>query len=183
MPSTTNFGLRYPALGDAPNVPQDMQNLASDVDTLLTGYHGYYRQEITGQSILNSTDTKVTFNFAVPTVPLGIEYSAGVFTIKKAGMWTLRATVCHKWYSASTTTSAWLGPSSATTTRWVLDTRLQPSTSPPVNDQPVHLTHTREFALNETFALWTWHNEGSARALSVTYGGMTKLEAEYKGAK
>lgn len=33
MPTTTHMGFRYPQLTDAPNVPQDVQNLASDVDT------------------------------------------------------------------------------------------------------------------------------------------------------
>lgn len=37
MPTTTTYALRYPALSDAPNVPQNMGNLAADVDTVLTG--------------------------------------------------------------------------------------------------------------------------------------------------
>lgn len=35
MPTTTNYALRYPALSDAPNVPQDMSDLASDADAQL----------------------------------------------------------------------------------------------------------------------------------------------------
>lgn len=37
MPTSTNLSLRYPSLSDAPNIPQDVQNLASDVDTKLGG--------------------------------------------------------------------------------------------------------------------------------------------------
>lgn len=37
MATTTYLALRYPALSNAPNVPQDMQNLASDVDAMLGG--------------------------------------------------------------------------------------------------------------------------------------------------
>jgi hypothetical protein len=37
LPTTTYLGLTYPALSNAPNVPQDMQNLASGVDTKLAG--------------------------------------------------------------------------------------------------------------------------------------------------
>lgn len=33
MPTTPNYALRYPALADAPNVPLDLQELATDVDT------------------------------------------------------------------------------------------------------------------------------------------------------
>jgi hypothetical protein len=32
MPTTSNYSLRYPALSDDPNIPEDMQNLATDVD-------------------------------------------------------------------------------------------------------------------------------------------------------
>jgi hypothetical protein len=32
MPSTPTYGLRYPALSNSPNVPQDIQNLAEDVE-------------------------------------------------------------------------------------------------------------------------------------------------------
>jgi len=32
VPTTSSSGLRYPASSDTPNIPQDMQNLASDLD-------------------------------------------------------------------------------------------------------------------------------------------------------
>lgn len=35
MPTTTNRALRYPASSNSPNVPQDIQNLATDVDNAL----------------------------------------------------------------------------------------------------------------------------------------------------
>lgn len=35
MPTTANFGLRYPALTNAPDVPTDIKNLADDVDGAL----------------------------------------------------------------------------------------------------------------------------------------------------
>jgi hypothetical protein len=37
LPNTTYLGLPYPALSSAPNVPQDMQNLAGGADTVLGG--------------------------------------------------------------------------------------------------------------------------------------------------
>lgn len=37
MPNTANLALPYPALTDAPNVPQHMQSLASALDTRLGG--------------------------------------------------------------------------------------------------------------------------------------------------
>lgn len=44
MPTTTNYGFRYPTTNNAANVPQDIQNLATDVDnqlkTVATGTTG-----------------------------------------------------------------------------------------------------------------------------------------------
>lgn len=37
MPTTPNHALRYPVLGDAPNVPLDLQRLAQDAETALDG--------------------------------------------------------------------------------------------------------------------------------------------------
>lgn len=37
MPNTTYLGLPYPQLSNAPNVPQDMQNLAAGADSKLSG--------------------------------------------------------------------------------------------------------------------------------------------------
>lgn len=41
MPTTPNRALRYPQLTDAPNVPQAVQDLASDVDTILGADSGW----------------------------------------------------------------------------------------------------------------------------------------------
>jgi hypothetical protein len=40
MAGTTTKGLRFPSAGDNPAVHTDIQNLASDVDTLLDTYIG-----------------------------------------------------------------------------------------------------------------------------------------------
>lgn len=51
MPSTTNLGMPYPALSSAPNVPQDIQALAAQIEakfasgwttlTIASGYQNY----------------------------------------------------------------------------------------------------------------------------------------------
>lgn len=41
MPTTSNMALRYPAASAAPNVPQDIQNLAADVDALGGAWTAY----------------------------------------------------------------------------------------------------------------------------------------------
>jgi hypothetical protein len=42
VPTTPTLALRYPSLSDAPNVPQNLQNLATDVETTLAGTYVAY---------------------------------------------------------------------------------------------------------------------------------------------
>lgn len=61
MPTTTNLGLRYPSLASAPNVPADIQNLASDVDGKLVGVitcTSGTRPSVRDGTVIFETDTK-----------------------------------------------------------------------------------------------------------------------------
>lgn len=178
MATTPVFALRYPVLGDAPNGPLAFQNLATDVENLITGSRGLWRQDTTGQAIATATDTKITFNTAHVTAS-NIAYSGGVFTVGKAGRWRLTAATVHPWV-ANLESWVWLGPSAATTTRWDLSTKTAPATLGPPQTHRCGIE--RVFTLSETFAFWTWHNKGSNSVLDVAYGGTTHLEATFLGA-
>ncbi len=61
MPTTTYLGLTYPALSNAPNVPQDMQTLASGVDSKLVGVitcTSGTRPTVRDGAVIFETDTK-----------------------------------------------------------------------------------------------------------------------------
>lgn len=58
MPNTSNLGLPYPALTDAPNVPQHMQNLAGAVDTRLGG--GWSSFQFTTDGSVGTFQTSLT---------------------------------------------------------------------------------------------------------------------------
>jgi hypothetical protein len=143
----------------------------------LQGIGGRWRQDTTGQSIPATTDTKVTFNTAIDT-PVGISYSAGEFTVAEPGKWDITASLVYP-FTASLEMWAWLGPSTATTTRWDVDTDTAPSGVGPI--QPLKAKITRTFTAAEKFSLWTWHSSGVAKTLDVSYGGITHLEATYLG--
>lgn len=177
--TTPNFGLVYPGLMDPPNGPSAVQNLATSIDNNLTGYRGLW-QATTAQTINNNVETKVTYNVAGVTAN-GISYAAGVFTILRAGRWHIKGAVYHRWFSASTASYAWVGPSGATTTRWDQAQVFHPATSPPVPELKHGFDTERIFAVNDTFAVWTWHNEGSNRPLAITVGGPTHVDAQFKG--
>lgn len=58
---TSSLGLRYPALADAPNIPQDLGNLVTDIGTLLnsgfTSYTPAWTAGTSNPSIGNGTIT------------------------------------------------------------------------------------------------------------------------------
>ena len=54
--TTTNFALRYPTASDPANVPSDMQNLASDVDSALLHPDMTYRGDYVGTTTYNDGD-------------------------------------------------------------------------------------------------------------------------------
>jgi hypothetical protein len=61
MPNTTYLTLPYPALSNAPNVPQDMQNLATGVDNKLIGVitcTSGTRPTVRDGAVIFETDTK-----------------------------------------------------------------------------------------------------------------------------
>jgi hypothetical protein len=90
--STPNSALRYPASGDAPNVPQDMQNLASDLDAKVF-------PQFASASVRDSTIT-------APIVGQGCIVAGGL-QVYRAGAWRI--------YSEGTTQigAVSLGPQSA----------------------------------------------------------------------
>jgi hypothetical protein len=61
VPTTPNMALRYPALSDAPNVPQSMQNLASDVDTAFAVPLCRLVQSVVQTGLANNTLFAVSF--------------------------------------------------------------------------------------------------------------------------
>lgn len=62
MPNTPRLGLRYPAPSAGPNVPQDVQNLAEDVDALSLGWAQVLAQ------VSTSTDVTITTTGVYQTV-------------------------------------------------------------------------------------------------------------------
>lgn len=73
MPTTPTYGLPYPATGDSPNVPSDIQALATAVETQLVTVNGLITaltgrvtpvaqlRQTVAQSVANATYTACTF--------------------------------------------------------------------------------------------------------------------------
>jgi len=72
MPTTSNFSLRYPDATFAVNVPNDMSNLASDVDTVLLQLHRSTAQGDAGSSADGSYTGAVHPTFTNTLATLGI---------------------------------------------------------------------------------------------------------------
>lgn len=61
MPTTAKWGLRYPALSAAPNVPTDIGNLAGDLETQLSVPMVHLVQQTAQTGWTSATSTPVTF--------------------------------------------------------------------------------------------------------------------------
>lgn len=74
MPTTAK-GLRYPASSAAPNTPQDIQNLAADVNSALPGtWVDAYASTTSysyGPGAANTWETMTGFNVNTGTIPAG----------------------------------------------------------------------------------------------------------------
>lgn len=97
MPTTATYGLRYPSLTSAPNVPADMQNLANDTDAAIAGTLAkpirYERQSGT-QPHATGADLQVQFPTAVTTGSGVVASGTGnnCFTVA-AGIWLVTSSI------------------------------------------------------------------------------------------
>lgn len=73
MATTTNLALRYPILSNSPNVPQDMQNLATDVDTVVFAYMPLWCRKTTDTSRASNTTASADPDLLV-TLPASTNY-------------------------------------------------------------------------------------------------------------
>lgn len=92
MPTTSKFALRYPSLSDAPNVPQDVQNLASDVDSAMTRPMCYLVQQTAQTGWTSGTSTAVTFGAGSEVIDTDTLHDTSTNTSrvvigKKLGWW------------------------------------------------------------------------------------------------
>lgn len=80
MPSTPTYALRYPALSDDPNVPEDMKNLADDVEDALEQVDAKIAASATRsdrEDVVGSiTSTTYTGTMASGSAPPGIDFVA-----------------------------------------------------------------------------------------------------------
>jgi hypothetical protein len=89
LPNTTYLGLPYPALSSAPNVPQDMQNLAAGVDGKIAGTiicTSTTRPTARDGAYIYETDTRLYRSYNSALSQWIVMGSNGLFT------WTLAVT-------------------------------------------------------------------------------------------
>lgn len=105
MPSTPTHALRYPVLGDAPNVPLDIQRLAEDVERELTEmdallitaqeeapHYANVRPSAT-QNIANNSAVVITFGTNDGSNGMTVNLAAGTVTATKAGVYVVAASI------------------------------------------------------------------------------------------
>lgn len=112
MPATTpKFALRYPALSDGPNAPQQLGDLATDVETAMLGGEVQLVQQVAQTGWTSSTPTAITFGAGSEVVDTGGFHDTSTnpsrITIGlKLGWWLVSGLYCPPSNNATTTVRA-----------------------------------------------------------------------------
>lgn len=92
MPTTSNRALRYPAPTAGPNVPQDIQNLATDVDNALALIFGkMWRTSGASGSLTVGTETVVAMDVARVVGGVTFNNAADSLTLPVDGLYDIDA--------------------------------------------------------------------------------------------
>jgi hypothetical protein len=187
VPATSTFGLRYPTLANAANVPLDVQNLATDTDGALVGINNRlttveslpanlaakYSRNV-AQAISNVLPgTKVAYTTVDYNQGSVVAESSGVLTLNKTGLWALAAN--HNMATGTSIVYAWIGhgTNTAITDRYVQ--HIQSSSADLLGNA---LYVERRFTAGSTVAFWIWSNANRNTAVDVS----PWLSARYLGA-
>lgn len=72
MPTTPTYAFRYPSASDAADGPTQMQNLATDVETILAGrFAARYVQKSADESVTSSTTLQNDDHLMLASIPVG----------------------------------------------------------------------------------------------------------------
>ena len=189
MPTTPNHALRYPVLGDAPNVPLDLQRLAEDTDTALAGHETRLDAIETfvkpmakveaqaDQSIPNSSLTYVDFAAGLvhyDTLAM-VDIANDAINIKRAGYYRFTARVA---YPTNATGYRATLIQNFTKNRYIgEDYRAAPNGTVAlgtVTTEPIWCD------LNDVIKLRLMHNAGSALTITNTNGTYAFLAAVWE---
>ncbi|WP_328448996.1 hypothetical protein [Amycolatopsis sp. NBC_00438] len=130
-----------------------------------TGYAEY--SQTAAQTVATSTNARMTFDTAVESSPY-ISYSGGVFTVNRAGTWSITGTI--RWNGASGNgffeRAAVLSTTSATAYRFGGNNDYtgigggQPALQ-------LQFAGQKRFAAGDTFAVWLWQASGGNLTTNV----------------
>lgn len=112
MPATTpKYKLRYPGLSDAPNVPQDIGNLAADLEDAMLQPMCQLVQQVAQTGWTSSTNTAVTFGASSEVIDTGAFHDTATNNTRitiglKLGWWLVSGLYCPTSNNATTTARA-----------------------------------------------------------------------------
>lgn len=183
-------GVRVALPGDSPSdasfMPGDQRWFSPTIDVwngtawstgvLVGSSYGYAEySQTTAQTITTNTDTRATWDTAVISSP-DISYSAGVFTVNRAGVWDISGTMRLNGAAGNGVfeRAVILSTTSATAYRFGgmnnYDPNLNGASSPSYVATQYPLSGKKRFAAGDTFAVWLWQSSGGSLATNVTLG-------------
>lgn len=137
------------------------------------GYAEY--SQTTAQTITTNTDTRATWDTAVISSP-DISYSAGVFTVNRAGVWDISGTMRLNGAAGNGVfeRAVVLSTTSATAYRFGgmnnYDPNLNAAPSPSYVATQYPIIGQKRFAVGDTFAVWLWQSSGGNLPTHVLLG-------------
>jgi hypothetical protein len=135
------------------------------------GYAEY--SQTTAQTITTNTDTRATWDTTVVSSP-DISYSAGVFTVNRAGVWDISGTLRFNGAAGNGVFERAVVLSSATAYRFGgvnnYDPNLNSAPSPPYVATQYPIIGKKRFAVGDTFAVWLWQSSGGNLPTHVLLG-------------
>jgi hypothetical protein len=124
-------------------------------------------------TVVSGADTKVALDIAHATTTL-LEPSGDFkeFTVKRGGIWGVGLGL-GRWSADPNEAFAWIGPSAATTTRYVVDSLI------PGVAAARSVYREVELALNDVISYWVWQNSGSDKDITDEWLRATYFTARW----
>lgn len=188
MGTTANFAWPYPELGDAPNVPLDMKELAdaadstvktarTDLDKLMNPATCKMSKNV-DQSIANNTVDPVKLTWQVKDYDshtfASLTNNNFVVPTGFSGIWTLTLTV--RWAASGESGSACVGRIRRNGVDIVTEQ------APNMNSSQGSTSHSMSVELScsvgDVFDAYVWQNSGAARSVTTNFGG-TQFSARW----
>lgn len=188
MPTTPNYALRYPSLTNAPNVPADMQNLATDTDTAVKGVSDLATRapkvvlrRVAPHFTGTGADTVIQWDTADVNIGgMWVAGNASVVTLPKAGDYLVSLSAFWVTGNTSGARVAHIGLNGAAAANFIESDSRAANTGP--EGRHPKITQAFSFAANDVLRGVVFQDSGASINLDVQFSLIyTRMSVTYLG--